>query len=1114
MKRLFLPISMLLTLALLPASLRAGEPVRHDLRIALYPGEHRFSAEDIITVPDDLLPELRFLLHRGLKPTSPTRGVRIVRKAARSGAVPLESFTVELPAGKNTFVLEYGGSIYHPLETYGKEQARGFRQTPGMISGEGVYLAGSSFWYPTFNERLVSFRLKVELPHQWDAVSQGERTLHVRAGNATSVRWESPEPQEEIYIVAAPFIEYTQPAGKAVAMVFLRTPDEKLASKYLDATVRYLGMYEQLIGPYPYKKFALVENFWETGFGMASFTLLGPKIIRFPFILHSSYPHEILHNWWGNSVFPDYNKGNWAEGLTAYLSDHLIKEMRGNGMAYRQETLQKYADYVRKERDFPLSQFHSRHSSSSEAVGYGKSLMFFHMLRQRSGDETFVQALQNFYQKNKFRLASFDDLRASFEEVSGTEMKVYFHQWLTRPGAPELKISGVNARVEGDKYVLTGLLEQIQPEGPYLLRIPVAVTMEDQDRTHQSVIAMEKRRVEWKLRLPAKPLRLDVDPQFDLFRRLDRSEIPPALTQAFGAKKMLILLPSSADKSLLRGYRELSQSLAQSGPDEVEVRLDAEVQRLPSDRAVALLGWENHFLNEMGSALSGYDVSISQNEVQMGATKVPRENHSVVLTAKHPNNENASLIWVASDPPEALPGLGRKLPHYHKYSYLGFQGPEPANIAKGRWPVLDSPMIVFVTRPGGTLAKVERDKLAPREPLAFLPVVFSKKRMIETIRFLSSDQFRGRGFGTDELDRAATFIADTFREAGLEPIGDKPGSYFQTWEDQGGDPERRVYLTNVVGAIPGRNPKVKAQSVVVGAHYDHLGLGWPDVREDNRGKIHYGADDNASGVSVLLELAQILGKRLKPDRSVVFVAFSGEEAGRKGSRYYVANQKRYPAEQSIGMLNLDTVGRLGEKKLLVLGAGSAREWIHIFRGAGYVTSVHVEAVSKELDSSDQKSFQEVGVPAVQLFTGPHLDYHRPTDTVDKIDPEGLVKVAAVAKEVIEYLANREEPMTSAVKPGLKIESTPKRMQKVSLGIIPDFAYSGDGCRLSGVVPDTPAESSGLREGDVIVGIGSDRVHSLRDLSTILKALTPGDRISITFLREGKEMTTQAELVAR
>jgi hypothetical protein len=354
MKRLASIVVVFITFALLPASLEAEEPVRHDLRVVLYPEESRLTVRDTVTVPDGLLPVSLFLLHRGMEPSSPTRGVRILREKEQQGTVPLESFKVLLPFGQNTFVLEYGGKIYHSLEPHDKECARGFRQTSGVISGEGVYLGGSSFWYPVFGERLVAFDLHIEVPAGWDTVSQGGRTLHVRQGDTTSARWESVEPQEEIFVVAAEFTEYTQSSGRVVAMVFLRTPDEDLTNTYLDATGRYLAMYDKLIGSYPYRKFALVENFWKAGFGMPSFTLLGPKVIRFPFILHSSYPHEILHNWWGNSVFPDYTQGNWAEGLTAYLSDHLIREQRGDAVGYRQTTLQKYADYVLRGEIFHL----------------------------------------------------------------------------------------------------------------------------------------------------------------------------------------------------------------------------------------------------------------------------------------------------------------------------------------------------------------------------------------------------------------------------------------------------------------------------------------------------------------------------------------------------------------------------------------------------------------------------------------------------------------------------------------------------------------------------------------------------------------------------------------
>jgi len=153
-----------------------------------------------------------------------------------------------------------------------------------------VYLTGSSYWYPVFDSKLISFSLQVELPHSWDAVSQGERTQHLENEDNTFVQWESPEPQDEIFLIASQFTEYLRHTGHVTAMVFLRNPDADLANKYMEATSRYIEMYEKLIGPYPYKKFALVENFWETGLGMPSFTLLGSRVIRLPFIINSSYP--------------------------------------------------------------------------------------------------------------------------------------------------------------------------------------------------------------------------------------------------------------------------------------------------------------------------------------------------------------------------------------------------------------------------------------------------------------------------------------------------------------------------------------------------------------------------------------------------------------------------------------------------------------------------------------------------------------------------------------------------------------------------------------------------------------------------------------------------------
>ncbi|MDQ7787253.1 MAG: M20/M25/M40 family metallo-hydrolase [Thermodesulfovibrionales bacterium] len=1097
------------------------ELIHHEIKVVLLPESHRIKAIDTISLPPGRPAGINFILHAGLQPLSESPGVRVTKDRTLSQDKLTEAFSVNLPPGVNTFTIRYGGVVNHPIEQYGKEYARGISQTPGLIADEGIYLAGSSYWYPRFQYENVTFSLAVELPSPWDAVSQGERTLHEKKDGKTFVAWESSKPQEEIYLIAGKFELYEKQKDGFSAMVFLRSPDKELADRYLDGTIRYIALYEYMIGPYPYKKFALVENFWETGFGMPSFTLLGPKVLRFPFILKSSYPHEILHTWWGNTVFPEYAKGNWSEGLTAYLSDHLMKEQDGFGTEHRLTTLQKYSDYVLHERDFPLTEFRSRHSSVSEAVGYGKSLMFFHMLRLQLGDDIFLAALREVYRNYKFHIASFTELQKSFETVSGKNLDREFDQWIHRPGAPALQVNNVRSRKDEGGYILTAGIHQVQDGAPYLLTIPIAVTMEGHQKTFQTLVVMDKKTLALKLHVPARPLRADIDPEFDLFRKLDRDETPPALSQALGSRKMLVILPASAESALLQAYRSFSAMFKTAGPDEVEIRLDTEITQIPGDRAVTVLGWDNRFSPKMLTGLTPYGISFTQEKLVIGTKEFDRKDHTFVFTARNPEDKSLVLTFIATDLPHALSGLGRKLPHYHKYSYLIFEGEEPENIAKDRWPVIDSPMTVFLPDEQGKTQKVNRGELMLRKPLAEFPAEFSSDRMLETIRYLSDREQEGRGFGSPGLDRTAEFIAQRFREAGLKPFGDSPGSYFQTWNETGVEPRTNITVKNIIGYIPGEKQEFSGQSVIVGAHYDHLGLGWPDAREGNKGKVHPGADDNASGVAVLIELAQVLAPAFTPDRSILFIAFTGEESGKRGSHYYVktsAEEKQsrmsHPVEKTVGMINLDTVGRLKGKKLLILGGDSAREWVHIFRGAGHVSGVEIEMVQEDLDSSDQASFQSAGVPAVQLFTGAHADYHRPSDTADKIDAQGLIKVASAAREVIQYLAKRESGLSATITPRDMIPEKDREKRKVSLGIVPDFSYRGKGIRLSGTVPGSPAEKSGLTQGDILIRVHSSVVDTLKDLADILSAYKPGTPVALTILREGQETTVEAELAYR
>jgi hypothetical protein len=315
-----------------------------------------------------------------------------------------------------------------------------------------------------------------------------------------------------------------------------------------------------------------------------------------------------------------------------------------------------------------------------------------------------------------------------------------------------------------------------------------------------------------------------------------------------------------------------------------------------------------------------------------------------------------------------------------------------------------------------------------------------------------------------------------------------------------------VGLCNIVATIPGANPAWKEECVVVGAHYDHLGLGWPDVRAGCEGQVHNGADDNASGVAVLLEVARALAQS-RPPRTIVFVAFAGEEWGLKGSRRFVTTMTAKP----FAMVNLDTVGRLGAQKLMLLGTGTAEEWKHIAMGVGYTTGVEAVCIPQDPGGSDQVAFHEAGIPAIQLFTGPHEDYHRPTDDVEKVDAEGLVKVATFLRETVAYLAERDRPLTKA---GAAPAPAGGEGRKVSLGTVPDFAFAGPGVKVQSVVEGSPAAKAGVQAGDVLLAIDATELKTLRDLSEALKAHAAGDVVRLRVKRGTEELALDATLVAR
>jgi hypothetical protein len=669
-----------------PAKTAPGviESVRHDLSVVLYPEEGLLRAVDTVTMPPGKQSQTKFSLSGNARVTSVQIDGQEVSLLSGQGSLTIAHDWK--PDGKPRVVrIAYEGTFRDkPPEDPVNTEDPSFGVS-GTISPSGVFLGDGAGWYPEVQGGTALFRVRVEAPEGVEAVTAGKRLRRETAGGRTVSEWEASHPQRGLSLSAGRYVVRDRMLDNVMVSTYFFPANDALSGKYLDAVERYLLLYAKLHGPYPFEKFAVVENFFPTGYGFPSWTLLGSTVVALPFILDTSLGHEVAHSWWGNGVFVDPRNGNWSEGLTTYVADYLYKERSSaaEGREYRLKILRDYATLVPPGTDFPVDRFSGRMNPATQAVGYGKAAMIFHMARGEAGDEAFWGGLRTVARERMFRPASWDDIARGIGAAAGRDMVPFFRAWTGKAGAPVLSLSDVRAEPDGGGWKVTGRVAQREPY--YALEVPLR--LETAGKPVDVRVAIARRDVPFTIVSGDAPAALLLDPDVALFRRLDPSEIPPTVNGIRGSGDLAVVVAKSFPRETAEAARIL---LAAMGRERLPLLREEEAPpESLGGRDVLYLGVPEGAGYLPARLPAG--LSLSPGKFTLNGTPYSAPGDALFAVVPHPSSPGRVAAVFLPLSPGAASATGRKIPHYGKYSYLAFS--EGNNREKGTWTPGASPAV-------------------------------------------------------------------------------------------------------------------------------------------------------------------------------------------------------------------------------------------------------------------------------------------------------------------------------------------------------------------------------------------------------------------------------------
>jgi aminopeptidase N len=662
----------------------AALEVEHRLEIELTPSAHLLTGRDVLHIRVDDRRKLVFALSE----RATQLRVEVDGKPRRFKFTNSE-LTVPLEAEERRRTIEvvitYEASFNDPVPmTPLNTDNPGFGVT-ASITPTGTFLLAGAGWYPDLVDSRETFPLlRVKAPEGVLAVTSGLSLGHATRDGFTFSEWRIDNPLRGLALSAAAYVVQEKKVGEVVAATYFLPRNQDLSAAYLDAIAAYLELYSELFGPYPFPKFAVVENFFPTGYGFSSYTLLGDSILRLPFILNTSLGHEIAHGWWGNGVFVDYEHGNWSEGLTTYVSDYLYKERESAAAArdYRLQALRNFTTLVPPAKDFPLARFTDRVDTATKAVGYDKGMMVFHMLRKAIGEEAFWGALRDVYRERLFQPTAWDDLRQAFEKRSERSLKDFCDQWVNRKGAPRIHLADVRRERAADGWQVSGRLAQEKP----FFQAGFELALDGGGRHASRRVELSGESASFEVAAASEPAQIVVDPDYDMLRRLDPSEIPPTVNALKSSSSTLLVVCETAAG---RG-QQVAETLAGAlGLGNYTILAEAQVDRSRfRGQDVILVGYPRtvEWLSTVPASLR-----LQKEGFSLGGVQGSNDGDMFFGVFTNPYDPGRVLaVLLPTGSPEAA-NVAAKITHYGRFSYLTFR--DGRNHDKGVWEPADSPVV-------------------------------------------------------------------------------------------------------------------------------------------------------------------------------------------------------------------------------------------------------------------------------------------------------------------------------------------------------------------------------------------------------------------------------------